>query len=627
MIFDRIKQYKHISFLLLLILFSSLGQSYHIGRDFNGLHEYDAAQYSLYAKNLLEYGLKTKLIPVSNINPLTGSFTYYLYHPFLTVYAYALFFKIFGPTILIGRLISMFFFSLGTVCLYLLVSKLFNKHIALWTCFFYVLFPVSQYFGKFVCQGTVIIPFILLFILFYYLWITENKPIFFGFMMGSFILACATDWQAYYLAPITIIHYRYFLKNKNRRIFILLYAGVLFFILFLFFNYFLTGSISGTQSQWPVNIQAPSSSGSETIGVFKHALKDRMHYDMFFKKIFYSRLAEHLLNSFTFPILCIILFFLFNYRKFKYLSGPAVYILFVPALYLSHGLVFPKGYFFDHIQMTVYLSTAFATISALVISRASKFVKIILVGTFLLFSIINTHKLYNMNNTNQEDFMLGKTIPLLSHPEEGIAVSQPFFSPFTEYFSHRKILYDVTSWEKVHYIIHSDKVKYFITDIAAFQDYLMKRFPVIFLPDHFMAFDTKAQTIPLPERKYKISFVNNISLVNFSYKRLPNDYLLLEYTWGKNMRPTEQFMVFVHFEDIEGRNLFGQDHFIANGFNEMIKTGEDLFRETYIIKIPDNALEKELSVYIGLYSPITYQRVQVLSMTAKDNRVYLGKIL
>ena len=627
MIFDRIKQYKHISFLLLLILLSSLGKSYQIGRDFNGLHEYEAAEWSLHAKNLLEYGFKTNLAPVSNVNPLTGNFVYYLYHPFLTVYAYALFFKIFGSTILTGRLISMLFFSLGTVSLYLLASKLFNKHVALWACFFYVFFPISLYFGKFVCQGPLIIPFILLFTLFYYLWITENKPIFFGFMMSSFILACATDWQAFYLAPITIIHYRYFLKNKNRQIFMLLYITMLTFIVFLSFNYFLTGSLSGTQSQWPVNIQAPSNSGSETIGLFKHALKDRMHYDMFFKKIFYSRVAEHLLNSFTLPVLCIILFFLFNYRKFKYLKDPTVYILFVPALYLFHGLVFPKGYFFDHIQMMVYLSPAFAAICALVMSRASKFMKIILVGIFLFFSIINTQKLHTMNNTNQKDLMLGKTIPLLSQPEEGIAVSQPFFSPFTEYFSHRKILYDVTSWAKVHYIIHSDKIKYFITDIGAFQDYLMKRFPAIFLPDHFMAFDIKTKTIPLPERRYKIFFVNNISLVNFSHKRLPNDYLLLEYTWEKNMRPTEPFMVFVHFEDMEGRNLFGQDHYIDNRVNEMIKTGEDSFmKETYIIKIPDNALGKELSVYIGLYSPVTFQRVQVLNMPAQDNRVYLGKI-
>ena len=89
---DLIKRNKHLFLLLLLILFSAFFQLYQINRDFNGLFEYDATQFTLHSDNLLKYGLSTKLGPVSNVNPLNGKFTYYLYHPFLSIYIFALFF-------------------------------------------------------------------------------------------------------------------------------------------------------------------------------------------------------------------------------------------------------------------------------------------------------------------------------------------------------------------------------------------------------------------------------------------------------------------------------------------------------------------------------------------------------
>jgi hypothetical protein len=241
--------------------------------------------------------------------------------------------------------------------------------------------------------------------------------------------------------------------------------------------------------------------------------------------------------------------------------------------------------------------------------------------------------LYKMNNTNQNDLMLGKVIGAISGPEDGIALSQPFYSPFTEYFGQRKILYDVTSWEKLFYIINSGKIKYFITNFNEFQGYLINKFPAVnlpndaYLPDkYFISFDIQAKGIVPPRRRFDISFANNMKLIDFSYKRSPYGYLLLEYGWEKTGRINDKFMVFVHFEDKKGKILFGQDHFISNGNADMMQDDNKLIKESYVVKIPDNALNKKLSVYIGLYSPATFQRVNAVNAPAKDNRVYLGRI-
>jgi hypothetical protein len=339
------------------------------------------------------------------------------------------------------------------------------------------------------------------------------------------------------------------------------------------------------------------------------------------------------LYSFTLPALLLVSYFLFNYQAFKYFSGPTIYVLFLASLYLFYGLINPET-LSGHITLTIYLSGAFAVICALVISKASRLFRRSFIALFLVFSFFGTQRLYDANNTWQTHIMLGKVIPDVSEPKDGIAITEPFFVPYIEYRGQRKILYDAYTWERMFYAINSGKVKYFITTFKDFQGYLAGKFPAIYLPvvdaanpDYqFVLFDVQAKGIAPPRRTLDISFADNMKLIDFSYKRLPYGYLLLEYGWEKTGRVNDKFMVFVHFEDKNGKILFGQDHFISNGNADMAQDGNALIKESYIIKIPDNALNEKLSVYIGLYSPVTQWRVNLVNAPAKDNRVFLGRI-
>jgi hypothetical protein len=109
---------------------------------------------------------------------------------------------------------------------------------------------------------------------------------------------------------------------------------------------------------------------------------------------------------------------------------------------------------------------------------------------------------------------------------------------------------------------------------------------------------------------------------------LPEGHLLLNYVWEKRAAIADGFKVFVHFGDPKegGKYLFGQDHYIMNGLMDMTKPGEKIIKETYLIKIPKRALNKRLSVHIGLYSPVTGVRVKPTNRKTADNRVYLEEI-
>ena len=629
---DFIKKNKYLFFLLLLILFSAIFQLYQINRDFIGLFDYDSAQCSLYSNNLLTYGLSSKLGPVSNINPLNGKFTYYLYHPFLSMYFFALFFKLFGSTIVIGRLISMFFFALSAICLYWLVSKLWSKILALWACFFYLFFPASQYFGKLVGPTIIIQIFIFMFLLFYWLWLRKKKPAYFYLMAVFYALGCATDWQAYFLAPIVIIHYRYALKNKKTQIFTLLFIGSFFVAAYLAINYFLTGSLSASQSQWPASLPDIKGYAGENLD-FIHHMMVRMDFTLLLQRSYYFTILEYLLYSFTLPVVLLVLSFLFNYRTFKYFSEPTIYVLFMASLYLLYGLIHPET-LSGHISLTPFLSAAFAIICALVISKTSRLFQVSFVALFLIFSFFEVQKLYTFSGTWPSHLMLGKVISVVSEPKDGIALTEPFFSPYIEYHGQRRILYGTDTRERMFYAINSGKIKYFITSFKDFQAYLAGKFPAVYLPIidesnpdyNFVLFNVQAKGLIPPRRRFDISFANNIKLIDFSYKRLPYGYLLLEYGWEKTGQVNEQFKVFVHFEDENGKSLFGQDHYLNNGYIDPTISGYGSIDEKYIIKMPDTAKGKKMSVYIGLFNPITGQRVQVMNQQTVGDRFLLSHI-
>jgi Dolichyl-phosphate-mannose-protein mannosyltransferase len=608
-------KHKYKFILLSLILVSFLCQTYQINRDLNGFHEYGSAHQIFIVKNLLKHGIFNG--PITNTNPLNGQFSYYLYHPYFHIYFYAIIFKLIGSSIIIGRLISLLIFYGSTICLYLLVNKLWSAKIAAWTAFFYLFFPISQYFSKIVGPLYLVTAFMLLFVLFYNYWIKHEEKKYLYLMVLFYLLACLTEWVGYFIAPVIIFHYIFILKKRNRNIFILPLVGALTLAITLITNYFFTGSLLASQSQWP---NGNITIGAENQGLINHVKETRMDFSLLFRGSYYKKIFSHWILSFTLPIVLLVAYFFLNFKKYRRVYLNLFFILSIGIIYFLNGLPQPKA-LSDHEFWTVLLAGSFAVICAVLINKMGKKWKIIFAASFLVFSFSNTKHLYTLNNTNQENVSLGKSIHLISKPNEGIAVSKPYFSPFIEYFGQRKILYDVTNWDKLNFIIkNSDKIKYFITNRPDYAKRLTGRYSATFLPYNFTAFNLQGKKDPSILKKDNIMFANGISLIGYSFKRLPDNHLLLSYRWKKRWNTKKPFMVFVHFGDAEKKihNLFGQDHYLI--------TGNRIINENYLIKIPKNGQGKKLSVHIGLYSPVTGERVRPLNRTSKNDRIYLGTI-
>lgn len=99
----------------------------------------------------------------------------------------------FGNFLIAGLLISNTAFLVGLILFFKLITKIYNKDIALWSCLFMLAFPTAFYFGSIYTEGL----FFLLVISTFYLY--HQKKIWQASVVGSF--ASATRLVGLFLAP------------------------------------------------------------------------------------------------------------------------------------------------------------------------------------------------------------------------------------------------------------------------------------------------------------------------------------------------------------------------------------------------------------------------------------------
>ncbi len=356
-------------------------------------------------------------------------------------------------------------------------------------------------------------------------------------------------------------------------------------------------------------------------GLLDHTLAERLRLDLLTEPSFYSRLLEYFLSAFTFPVTALILLSLFGNKLRSRFTAEKLVIFFIPGIYICYGIIFSKM-IYDHMYCTALLTPGVSATAALAMPRRRKSLSVLFAALFLVFAVKNTHTLYSLENTNHENFMLGKVISAMTEPLAGVAVDKPFSSPYIDY-SGRKILYDVTSWKKFDYMAASGKISCFITDDYTFQEFLINRHPALFLPFDYILFDMKKSPVPAADMKTDVLFDNDVRFTGFDFRMISETYALLHYEWKITSIKTPVFKIFVHFEDQNDRILFGHDHYLARGFT--VSTDEQgHINERYVIKIPETALEKTLRVYIGLFVPGDWRRVKIVNTEAQDDRYYLG---
>ena len=238
---------KGLIVLILIITYATFLRAY----DFDSVwlfnhHGFNGAFYSIIARNYVRYGWSNlKFAQILDAGPLDpDSSPYYNHQPLLPILV-SISFKLFGIHEWSATLVPIGFSVASIIVLYLLVRKIWNERVALFSCFFMTLMPMASYYGpNLSSEGNIMLFSVLLTIYFYTLYLKTPRARYLYLMILSFLFGALTDWPAFYAVPLLSLHYLLFSSNtkKHKSFFIFPIFGCFLFLLFLYYIHTITGS-------------------------------------------------------------------------------------------------------------------------------------------------------------------------------------------------------------------------------------------------------------------------------------------------------------------------------------------------------------------------------------------------
>ncbi|MEM5852775.1 MAG: glycosyltransferase family 39 protein [Candidatus Aenigmatarchaeota archaeon] len=467
-------------FFSILIVIFLIYSSFDIGSPLSDAHPgFIAGQYSEYAINYIKFGyLKTKLAQLWNTGGLeTGKEVYenYVHRPIGTALLLSLSFRVFGVSEWSARIIQIIA-NLGSVLfLYLIVKNIFNRKIALITCFFLVFSPMFFYMRNFISPDALIIFFIFATLYFYILWLKHSKSLHLYLLFITFSLGAFIEWSINFIVPVILIHY-FILhrpKHKERRKNCLMILILLSFITFSInvLHIWLVSGIKGlsdlyfiflfranlNEASWGYNISL--------VGLLNHLYRD--------------------ISYFYTPLLFVVLLIFVGKTIIKktFYNWDGLFLL-VLASFLSYLFVFSNLYWIHDFLILfilpgIFLATAsfFETLEKCVKRKVFYLILFIFMFSFLYYSYPTIKKIYEGNSNVSE------LIIFLAQNPGDIIISfnehpQNFQLKF--YLQGRKIYYarDIETFKK---IVEKENVKFFIEKNEEpldqeFENYLVNNF-------------------------------------------------------------------------------------------------------------------------------------------------------
>jgi hypothetical protein len=169
-----------------------------VGRLFYGHFDGEGQLYYLLARSFNTYGyLKLGFIPVINSGPLTSPPDYYAHWPIIYPNILAIFLKIFGDTVYVGRVFSVFMVSLGSYYLYSIASIFNTRRFGFYCLLAFALTPALLYYGVWVGRTLVCITFWLAGVYYFILYDLSNgeKKKYLIISCIWLFLASLTSWE------------------------------------------------------------------------------------------------------------------------------------------------------------------------------------------------------------------------------------------------------------------------------------------------------------------------------------------------------------------------------------------------------------------------------------------------
>jgi len=249
------------------------------------------------------------------------------------------------------------------------------------------------------------------------------------------------------------------------------------------------------------------------------------------------------------------------------------------------------------------------------------------------------------HSNHGNEWIIGKMIRTNSNPDD-IVVSDTF--P-VYYYSNRTTLFvqklgptlnKFVSIEQPKFIvIHAKNIPDLVINRTEFKNFLEAEDYVKIVSGYFEIWQLRhpplvetLKTAPLIQHPIKANFSNKIEFLGYNTHKTKleiGEIVHITYYWKCLERMEENYTVFVHFTDKDGKIVFQQDHPFCHGEypTSEWKKGE-IIKEEYYSFIPANVKEGVYDVRVGVYIP----HKERLDVTATENghwdgwRLVIGKI-
>jgi len=362
---------KHqITILAALLVFAAILRLWDFNQPWtNDFRGWGGSFYGNIARNYLEFGCaQTKAAPVRSVNPQDSAhFQYYLDHPPMTGWLLSLSFLVFGCHEWSARLVPVLCSMGGLILLYLIIRRFWKTQTVLIALAIAAVAPMAAFYGSFVdVQGPIPFFFVLLAL---YLYLRFDKRTTWGRWIAvliAFIVSALSDWPAYYLVPVILVHH-FFSKSaglRRWRVLLLPAVALAAIALFVFYiNWVEFGSASfriDEMVQWFVH--RAISTASEASG------------QSFTVVDWFGAIAQNLRVMFSLPVLILaavgLLFYVLRIASRRADKSDGVLALLL-AFGLMHVLIFRQGAY-DHDFWGYYLYPAIALLAAICVVRSGE---------------------------------------------------------------------------------------------------------------------------------------------------------------------------------------------------------------------------------------------------------------
>lgn len=436
----------------LIILVSSLLLCFEIGEPFWGYMDVNSVLHSTGARNFLKYGLlATHFWPTVDTGLVdNGRFTFRVHHPPLVVYAEALFFWVLGESEFSGRLFFAFCAVASAVVIFFLGSIYLSRWEALACALAFALTPCVGYFGRMINYESPGLLFALVAFLAYARFLKSRSRRFLWLLHLANLLGLLTCWQDYFVAPAILLHYLLCGRRERepaRGVLLLVGVNLLVFGIVLGYAAWLAGGIT-----------APAYGGS-LAGIFKIRIGRLIAPGRSFSfGDFLVAEGSAIVRLFT-PVLAygavawliMLVVGVIRARRGRDDFDWLILSLFVYAG--SYMLIFQQPtYLHDYLVYYMAPAMVFASVRAfsdlfeLCLTRR-RWVRmaatVILAWAFLSAGLDEFFRLHR--NPSHDDWIdLGHFLAEQLAPDEAVILSWHTGDDYTEYYSDREIIRDVT---------------------------------------------------------------------------------------------------------------------------------------------------------------------------------------